>query len=116
MTGDEDKKTTDDWKADADGILIFVSRHSTSGTYGHQSSPQRLVHPLPLSRHWLQCPCRISSRTLRIPQHFTLQTSISSSPIRRAPTSLSPPSFLIRPRHLLCQTLPGGSTRSGSSV
>ena len=31
LTGEEDKKMTDNWKGDADGILIFVSRHSTSG-------------------------------------------------------------------------------------
>ena len=26
---DHDKKMTDRWKADADGILVFVSRHSS---------------------------------------------------------------------------------------
>ena len=31
LAGEEDKKMTDNWKGDADGILIFVSRHSTSG-------------------------------------------------------------------------------------
>jgi hypothetical protein len=30
MTGIEDKKMTDDGKKGADGVLIFVSRHSTS--------------------------------------------------------------------------------------
>jgi hypothetical protein len=25
MAGEEDKKMSDDWKADADGILVFVS-------------------------------------------------------------------------------------------
>ena len=29
LAGEEDKKMTDNWKGDADGILIFVSRHST---------------------------------------------------------------------------------------
>ena len=29
MAAEEDKKMTDNWKADADGILIFVSGHST---------------------------------------------------------------------------------------
>ena len=29
LAEEEDKKTTDNWKGDADGILIFVSRHST---------------------------------------------------------------------------------------
>src|SRR5712691_1920500 len=101
MTGDEDKKTTDDWKADADGILIFVSRHSTSGTYGRQSSPQRLVHPLPSSRHWSQCPCRmISSRTLRTSAFYLASiykllansngSYITAPPILPDPTTPSP--------------------------
>ena len=29
LAGEEDKKMTENWKGDADGILIFVSRHST---------------------------------------------------------------------------------------
>ena len=29
LAGEEDKKTTENWKGDADGILISVSRHST---------------------------------------------------------------------------------------
>src|SRR5260221_3373934 len=30
LAGEEDKKMTENWKGDADGILIFVSRHSAS--------------------------------------------------------------------------------------
>src|SRR5260221_5579929 len=84
--GEEDRKTRDNWKADADGVLIFVSRHSTSDV-----PTQRLVYSRPPSRHWSQCPRRTSSRTLR--------TSIRSSPIRTALTPLPPPCFLIRPCH-----------------
>jgi len=32
LAGEEDKKMTENWKGDADGILIFVSRHSTCTT------------------------------------------------------------------------------------
>jgi len=35
LAGEEDKKMTENWKGDADGILIFVSHHSTSGTFTH---------------------------------------------------------------------------------
>jgi len=38
LAGKEDKKMTDNWKGDADGILIFVSRHSTSGASTHTQS------------------------------------------------------------------------------
>jgi hypothetical protein len=31
LAGEEDKKTTENWKGDADGILIFVSRHFACG-------------------------------------------------------------------------------------
>ena len=32
LAGEEDKKVTENWKSDADGILIFVSRHSMSSS------------------------------------------------------------------------------------
>src|SRR5260221_7736777 len=35
LAGEEDKKMAENWKGDADGILIFVSRHSTSDTSTH---------------------------------------------------------------------------------
>jgi len=35
MAAEEDKKMTDNWKADADGILIFVSSHSISDIPTH---------------------------------------------------------------------------------
>jgi len=35
LAGEEDKKMTANWKGDADGILIFVSRHSTCRAFTH---------------------------------------------------------------------------------
>ena len=35
LAGEEDKKMTENWKGDADGILIFVSHPSTSSTSIH---------------------------------------------------------------------------------
>jgi len=35
LAGEEDKKMTENWKGDADGILIFVSHQSTSSTSIH---------------------------------------------------------------------------------
>jgi len=32
LAGEEDKKSTENWTADAEGILVFVSRHYTSAT------------------------------------------------------------------------------------
>jgi len=42
LAGEEDVKMTENWKGDADGILIFVSRHSTRTTV-----PQRRLTPRP---------------------------------------------------------------------
>ena len=38
LAGEEDKKMTENWKGDADGILIFVSRYSICGASTH-------IHP-----------------------------------------------------------------------
>ena len=35
LAREEDKKMTENWKGDADGILIFVSRHFTVVPYAH---------------------------------------------------------------------------------
>ena len=35
LAGEEDKKMTENWKGDADSILIFVSRHSTCDASTH---------------------------------------------------------------------------------
>ncbi len=114
LAGEEDKKMTENWKGDADGILIFVSRHSASvPLYALTPRPKRLVCSLPLSRPWSGCPCRTSSQAPRTSQHSTSQISTRSSPIRMAPRSLFPPHFPIRPSHFLHQPLPYGSTRSG---
>ena len=39
LAGEEDKKMAENWKGDADGILIFVSRYSTSAT-STQTDPE----------------------------------------------------------------------------
>ena len=41
--GDKDKKMTDRWKADADGILIFVSSHICRVVFSHQLEIYRPV-------------------------------------------------------------------------
>ena len=52
LAGDEDKKITENWKGDADGILIFVSRHFTCGTATH-------THPEVEDRFILRCRCNL---------------------------------------------------------
>jgi len=49
MAAEEDKKMTDNWKADADGILIFVSSHSTSDLPTHVN---------PKTKDWFIFCCR----------------------------------------------------------
>ena len=61
MAAEEDKKMTDNWKADADGILIFVSSHSTSDLS---------MHVNPKIKDWfiLCCRCYIGSGVCAGPQ------------------------------------------------
>ena len=40
LAGEEDKKMTENWKGDADGILIFVSRRFACGTATHTTNPE----------------------------------------------------------------------------
>ena len=49
MASEEDKKMVDGWKADADGILIFV-RHSIFQHSSHRFTFRRPVYSLLLSR------------------------------------------------------------------
>ena len=49
MAAEEDKKVTDNWKADADGILIFVSIYSTSDPPTHVN---------PMIEDWFVLRCR----------------------------------------------------------
>ena len=69
LAGEEDKKMTDNWKGDADGILIFVSRYSTVRcSYTH--SPPRVED------RFILCCRRDISRCVRtgpqaeLPGHF----------------------------------------------
>jgi hypothetical protein len=65
---DKDKKTADRWKADADGILIFVSGH-ISCLFSRQLGIYRLVCFQLWLRRLLESPSRTSSQTPRIPPH-----------------------------------------------
>jgi len=114
LAGEEDVKMTENWKGDADGILIFVSRHSCCTTL-NAGSPRvrRLVYSPPLSQHLLRYLSRTSSRVPRTSQRSTSQTSTKSS---MDPRSLSPLHFPIRPFHFLHQPPPYGSTHSGFSA
>ena len=47
MATEEDKKMVEDWKADADGILIFVCLILDYDT-SHRLNNHRLVYSLPL--------------------------------------------------------------------
>jgi hypothetical protein len=66
--GEEDKKMTDSWKADADGILIFVSLGTPS------RSPSQL-NPEAIDWFVLRC-CRDISRSIgpgppaELPRHL----------------------------------------------
>jgi hypothetical protein len=72
---EKDKKMTDRWKADADGILIFVSSH-ISCLFSRQLRIYRPVCFQLWLRRLLESPSRTSSRIPRIPPHFILQISI----------------------------------------
>ena len=78
------RKRPENWKADADGILIFVSRYTASHTHIRMlisSSKTCLWYSPSLSQHWLRYPHRASAQSPRTRLHFTLQTSINSSPM-----------------------------------
>jgi hypothetical protein len=85
MAVEEDKKMTEAWKADADGILIFVSIsllcHSLTELMAH-----RLVYSLRLSPHRFRCLSRTFGQIRRTPPRSTLQTSIRFLLIRTDPT------------------------------
>ena len=53
MATEEDKKMVEGWKADADGILIFVRLYLPMPLYGllHRVIFHRPVYSLPLLRH-----------------------------------------------------------------
>jgi len=57
LAGEEDKKMIENWKGDADGILIFVSRYSTCRASTH-------IHP-ELEDRFILCRRRSISRCVR---------------------------------------------------
>ena len=100
LAGEEDKKMTENWKGDVDGILIFVSRHSTCRAFTHihpeekdwfilccRRSASRCVRPGPqaeLTGHLSVLPCKHLSNPCRfewLPGHYSPYTSQSVHPI-----------------------------------
>jgi hypothetical protein len=108
-----DQKMTDRWKADADGILVFVSTcFLRTPTYARQLEIYRPGCFLPQLPHLLESPFRISSQTLRISPPSISRTSIKCSRMSTRPAPLPLPYHPFRPRSP--QALPlSGSTLSG---
>jgi hypothetical protein len=110
---DQDEKMADRWKADADGILVFVSSHSgTPLPFARRLVDHRPVCFLLLLRRLSGSPSRTLSQIRRIPPRSILRTSISSSPVQMGPVSSS---FQHHPLHRnsLRPRRPYGSTLSG---
>src|SRR6266702_1799748 len=84
---EEDKKMAENWKGDAEGILVFVSGSPSLLCFTGRLKSCRPVFSPPLSRHWFQAPYRTSSRTPRTLQRSTLRTFISCSPMKMDPRS-----------------------------
>jgi hypothetical protein len=78
---EEDNKLTDRWQKDADGILIFVSVHTTTSVVTRINGSTRPVFSLRPSPRYFPCPYRTSGPTLWTLQ-FILRTSTRFSLIR----------------------------------
>jgi len=74
LAGEEDKKMTENWKGDADGILIFVSLHSTCGASTH-------VHP-EVEDRFILCRRRGVSRCVRAGPQAELSGHLSLLPCK----------------------------------
>jgi len=74
LAGEEDKKMTENWKGDADGILIFVSCHSTCGTPTH-------IHP-EVEDRFILCCRRSISRCVRAGSQAELSGHVSVLPCK----------------------------------
>jgi len=74
LAGEEDKKMTENWKGDADGILIFVSLHSTCGASTH-------IHHKVKDR-FILCSCRGISRCVRAGPQAELSGHVSLLPCK----------------------------------
>jgi hypothetical protein len=111
---DYDKKMTDRWKSDADGILVFVSvRYIRLNLFARQLEMYRLVSFLPQSPRLLESPFRTLGQTLKISPHSILQISTRYSRMSIGPAS---PSLPLRRFHPNSPQLlpPSGSIASGS--
>ena len=105
LAGEEDKKITENWKGDAVGILIFVSRHSTCRASAHahpnvedqfilrrRRSISRSIRPGPQAKfpgHLSVLPRKHLSNPRRcewLPSPYSPHTSQSIHPI--LPTNL----------------------------
>ena len=106
IAGKEDDKMVERWQRDAQGILIFVSRHVAScAAPMSQLENSRLVCSRSSSRYW--SPCRSKTSDLA---HRTTQHSISRISIRFSPTQmmhLPLPQWLHHP-HSLHRDTPSG--------
>jgi len=117
MAEEEDRKMAESWKADADGILVFVSPHVVF----HNPPPRdlklkfrRRVYSLPLSQHSSRSQFRTFNRTPKTSPRFT---SLGSTNCSQMPAGLPPPfrpHFLTHLSRSFRQGTPFGSTRSGS--
>ncbi len=108
MAEEEDKKMAEGWKADADGILIFVSCHRRCCR--HQLNSHRPVCSLLLWRRCSRYLSRTFDQTHRTPPTFTSRVSIRPLSTQIVQTF---PFLFPHPRSLL-RTMQSGSTRFGS--
>lgn len=112
---EKDEKMADRWKADADGILVFVSEHSGMPLFAccQLKIIYRPVCFLPQLRHLSESLSRTLGQTLKTPPRSILPISIRYSPILTGPTSSSLPHYPLHPNSLRLRPL-SGSTLSGS--
>ena len=97
MAIEEDKKMAENWKADAEGILIFV--RLSSDLVSHRLNGHRPVYSPLLLQLWSQFPFRISKRIHRTPPISTSLTSTRLLLTRMDPT-FRVPSLLPHPPSL----------------
>ena len=74
LAEEEDRKTTENWKGDADGILIFVSPQSTCGASMH-------IYP-EIEDRFILCLCRSISRCVRAGPQAELPGHLSVLPCK----------------------------------
>ena len=103
---EEDLAMAEGWKADAEGILFFVSAYFTVGAFDVNSglSHCRLVYSLPSLLPFFVCSCRASCRARRVTKLLILQMSTKlAARTMMAPSLPYDPMYL--PRTLRRNTL-----------